>query len=237
MGLKLDDNSRSGFHYLGLGLLLILALRLGWNGLHALSYRDVANEERVFRGGYLGLESVTTVNTRYTPVVRIVSALGISCITAIILAVVSASIGHAGRTRRFRITFWLGMLALLPWVVWASLFCPPKSAFFTQDGVFLQYHRTLVADLPLPCCGTEQAIPSSEVLALYRRDGQTSPRAGTHVPEIVMRTAAGEEMVGNAWSGPEPHAYDVLALDSLSARLVHDLRQLLAMRPGRAEQP
>jgi hypothetical protein len=224
MRRQLDDNTRSALHYLLLGIALTIVLRLAWTSLYAMAYAGLSDLERPFRWGYLGLGPSAVVVASTGPVERLFTALLVAVAVAAMAALAWACTAATGRAKRFGRMFRLTALLLLPVAVWAALFAPPKSTRFTRDAVFLEYHRTFIADLPIPFSGARQGLGRGEVKDITWRQGAPVRGQAGYVAEILLRTAHGEEVIATAATDGRPDAMEKAAVDSLCARMVSEIR-------------
>lgn len=153
--MHLDDNTRSGLHYLSLGGVVLFALMLVDRWLDGF-LRPVDPALAVltpFQHGYLLGAGIRIVDAGSTRGERIAWAIVASVAAGIVLGLV---VHGLSRNRGLSLaTARLGMVLLLGWGCYAALFVPVRSFFVGRDGVLVErrYARFL-PDVPVPFTGT-----------------------------------------------------------------------------------
>jgi hypothetical protein len=195
MKWELDDNARSGFHYLVLGVLVVGVLAfLNW-GLGML-YPGIG-PGGAFSHGYLVSDEGTNLIVSST-------ARGERLATAVLLASCSALLFVASawalglvmgkmepRTLRWiaKVSFMLTLLGL----GYSALSLPPRELIGHRDGAFIIWQRTiLLNDLTIPgskrielipfyqigdvrCATTQGTLQDGVDIELIMNDGRTIP--------------------------------------------------------------
>ncbi|MBL0043570.1 MAG: hypothetical protein IPP33_03860 [Flavobacteriales bacterium] len=165
MKWELDDNARSGFHYLVLGVVVIGGFRLGF-GAYSLAYRGLPLEEVMFLHGYIGLGPGSIVVAHHSAVERLLVAVAISLLIALLSGLVFSLLFRKDQARTFRRMVVAGLIVTVPWAIWAALFAPIRSTQVLPDAILNHYRQELVFDLPMPFGHTEQLVFSGEVLRI-----------------------------------------------------------------------
>ena len=149
MKWELDDNARSGFHYLVLGLLIIglpALLFWGFDTWHAAGVNNGDLPLGVFHNGYLLFDGNTTAVADTSRGERLGYACMVSVVVSVIGALVvlpfsSASAGHAGRWT-FVVTF--------VWCSISALFLPRTCAKVTYGKLEVHQRKSLIGDITVP---------------------------------------------------------------------------------------
>ncbi|MBK9761568.1 MAG: hypothetical protein IPO90_16775 [Flavobacteriales bacterium] len=203
MKWELDDNARSGFHYLVLGVVVIGGFRLGFWGLYSLAYRGLPLEEVMFLHGYIGLGPGSIVVAHHSAVERLLVAVAISLLIALLSGLVFSLLFRKDQARTFRRMVVAGLIVTVPWAIWAALFAPIRSTQVLPDAILNHYRQELVFDLPMPFGHTEQLVFSGEVLRIECGHPDASRKDEVHRSDISMLTIHGKEVLGSAWY-PDP---------------------------------
>ena len=98
MRWQLDDNTRTGLHYLLLGIAVTLGMRLAWTFLYAVAYAGLPDGERTFRWGYLGTGPSAVVVATTGPAERLLTALFLAVVIAAVTALAWACTAAYGST-------------------------------------------------------------------------------------------------------------------------------------------
>lgn len=149
MKWELDDNARSGFHYLVLGVLLVglpSLLFWGFDTWHSAAVADGSLPLGIFHNGYILFDGVTTTVADTSRGERLayacVLAVGISALTvAALLMLRSASAWLIGR--------WIFAVAFV-WGVFSALFLPRTSATVALGALSVSQRSTLLGDITVP---------------------------------------------------------------------------------------
>lgn len=151
MKWELDDNARSGFHYLVLGLLVIalpgLVISLIDMGQTAAITGDV-HKLQVFRNGYLLDVPGKVTATFSSRGERVATGVLLACLGG---AGVSGLLWLVGqRTRHWLVGRWVS-IALLLYFAYASVRLPLRECEFSRSGIVMtRYSGIPCCDLPLP---------------------------------------------------------------------------------------
>jgi hypothetical protein len=177
MKWELDDNARSGFHYLMLGVVvvgfpsLVIFLIDLWQTVNVTA--DI-HKLQVFRNGYL-LGDPTEVTATFT-------SRGERIATAVLLAFlcggsVSGLLWLVGlRTHHWAAGRWTAT-ALFIYFVYAAVAIPQRKCTVSRNEVVMTQHLCIpFCDLPLPFSRRIDTLtfgPNREVYSLLHEDGRT----------------------------------------------------------------
>lgn len=147
--MNLDDNTRSGLHYLALGAVVVLALLLADRLIPVFggSAGDRHPALDAFQHGYLPGKGVTVVDTASTRGERLAWA-------TLLAVVLAAGCGFAARAlsgarRPALVVARTVLVAVFGWGVYAALFVPVRH-FFLRDGMVVEWRYAHLGEVPLP---------------------------------------------------------------------------------------
>lgn len=149
MKWELDDNARSGLHYLVVGVLVIgapAALLSIFDAWHARSINDGTLPLGVFHNGYILCDGDLTAVADTTRAERLAYACAIPSViaaifTAMLLLVRSGAAWRAGR--------W-AFVAAFGWCIVSALFLPRTSATVSPGLLEVHERATLAGDITWP---------------------------------------------------------------------------------------
>jgi hypothetical protein len=160
---ELDDNTRTGLHALGLGLLVIgvpvLIVQL-IDLYQTISVTTDHHTLQIFRNGYLlpqsGPQFCVATTTR-------MERIGMAALAALLA-------GGGFTVLSFPFRRWLSPWAVGRWsaavvllfFMWSALVRPPRSVLLEKDRLTIVEHPTLFGDLTLPSTTTEQLTITPE---------------------------------------------------------------------------
>lgn len=208
--MNLDDNTRSGLHYLALGIVVVLALLLAdrWIAAAGRQTADPHMALAAFQMGYLPGNGLTVVDST--------SSRGERLAWAALLAVAVATgcgLGTralSGARRPALVVARTVLVAVFGWGAYAALFVPVRH-FFLRDGMVVEWRYAHVGDLPLPFTRTIE-LHHGEVRAHAVADSGTA--CGAHFDLILE----GPTRVRLASLRPRPlHCAEDLAADRTRA--------------------
>ncbi len=152
MKLELDDNARSGFHYLVLGVAIVGALAL-LNMCLDLAFPGLGPQGAFSHGYAIADDGHATITALTTRAERMMTALLLAFLLALITAIVLLPVWRAlnGNPRwRFLAAKAVFVLGLGYWG-YAAIALPPRQFVGNRDGMFILWERdVLVNDLPWP---------------------------------------------------------------------------------------
>jgi hypothetical protein len=153
MKWELDDNARSGFHYLVFGVLVVAVLALANAALDSLHAPFGPNDS--YGHGYLIEDDGDTMIVAHTTRgERLIAGILLSFVAAIIVAGVFALLAGGRRTAESRRVFVAGRVAFfasISYFVYAALYLPPREFMGMRDSAFILWERNVILnDLPWP---------------------------------------------------------------------------------------
>ena len=202
MRWELDDNSRSGFHYLILGVLVTAALvALNW-GLDRI-YPGIG-PRGAFGHGYLiaddGVRLIVAETTRGERLAAVVLlALGVAVLWGLGAALIARALG--AHPRRPALVVGRAMfIVVFIGGAYAALFLPPREFIGRRDGMLIVWYRAeLLSDIPLPKSRIIRLVAEADVNEVHAaripvgrdrcrwmvegrmRDGTSLPLGSSHV--------------------------------------------------------
>lgn len=160
---ELDDNTRTGLHALGLGLLVIGVPVLIVQIVDMYQTISVTTDDhtlQIFRNGYLlpqsGPQFCVATTTR-------MERMGLAALAALLAGGVLAALSIPFRRwlSPWAAGRWSGALIFL-FFMWSALVRPPRSVLFRQNSLTIMEHPTLFGDLTLPSTTIEQIVVTPE---------------------------------------------------------------------------
>jgi hypothetical protein len=203
----LDDNTRSGLHFLGLGLLVVgvpvLIIALMDASQTAVVTTDAARLH-IFRNGYLlpidGPQLTLAHTTRG-------ERMGIACLAAVLLGAVIASLAWLLQLRKWH---WAigryAALITLAWSLYAAVLLPARTVAVRKDSLILTDRTTFLSDLPLPFSRREHEVRLPEVHGWSIR-----PAAHGTWTELLL-TSSADTMVVASTRASEEDVHGVIEL-------------------------
>ncbi|MCC7502031.1 MAG: hypothetical protein IT229_05860 [Flavobacteriales bacterium] len=160
---ELDDNTRTGLHALGLGLLVIGIPVLIVQFVDMYQTVSVTTDHhtlQIFRNGYLLPQSGPQFSVATTTRME---RIGMAALAALLAGGVLAVISFPFRR-------WLSPWAVGRWsasviflfFMWSALARPPRSVLVEKDSLTIVDHPTLFGDLTLPFSTMERVSVTSE---------------------------------------------------------------------------
>ena len=149
MNWEPDDNARSGFHYLVLGLLIIglpAVLLSIFDTWHARAMTDGTLPLGIFHNGYLLFDGDRTAVADTTRGERLAYA-------SVIALAVAAALTALLLLVRSRVAWLIGRWAFVPafvWCVFSALFLPRTSATITPGAMDVRERATIIGDITWP---------------------------------------------------------------------------------------
>jgi hypothetical protein len=166
MKWELDDNSRSGFHYLILGVLVTAALvALNW-GLDRL-YPGIG-PHGAFGHGYLiaddGVRLIVAETTRGERIATVaLLALGVAVLWGFGAALIARVLGADMRRWALAVVRVMFILIFIGGT-YAALFLPPGELVGRRDDMLIIWDRAeLLSDIPFPRSRTIRLVAEAEV--------------------------------------------------------------------------
>lgn len=166
MKWELDDNSRSGFHYLILGVLVTAVLvAINW-GLDLL-YPGIG-PHGAFGHGYLaeddGVRLIIAETTRGERIATVVLlALCVAVLWGLGAALIARVLGAHPRRAALAVGRAMFILVFIGGT-YAALFLPPGELIGRRDGMLIIWERAeLLSDIPLPRSRTIRLVAEAEV--------------------------------------------------------------------------
>jgi hypothetical protein len=166
MKWELDDNSRSGFHYLILGVLVTAALVvLNW-GLDQL-YPGIG-PHGAFGHGYLitdvGVRLIVADTTRGERIATVVLlAFCVAVLWGLGAALIARVLGADMRRWALAVVRAMFILVFIGGT-YAALFLPPGEFISRRDGMLIIWDRAeLLSDIPLPRSRSIRLVAEAEV--------------------------------------------------------------------------
>ncbi len=218
MGWKLDDNTRSGVHYLVLGVLVMAVLALGNTALDSLF--TPIGPDGSFGHGYLieddGDRMIVAGTTRGE---RLIAGIMLSFIAAVVIACVVALVTRGMRTAAAgwaviagRVVFFIN----ITYFIYAALYLPPREFIGMRDRMFIVWERDVIMnDLPWPREKKILLIPFAHVEEI-RSDAHEASR-GKVVHGIIVDHASERLEVGcSAETTPDDSAATIFAADRVA---------------------
>jgi len=149
MKWELDDNARSGFHYLLLGLVVIglpALLFTLFDAWHSARMEDGRLPLGIFHNGYLIFNGNTTTVADTSRGERLAFACVIAFIVAAALTALLLLVRYRGA---WLIGRWAFALAFV-WCVFSALFLPRTSATITPGAMDVRERATIIGDITWP---------------------------------------------------------------------------------------
>ena len=193
MGWKLDDNTRSGIHYLLLGVLVIgvpAALLSLFDLWHTRATTDGSLPLGVFHNGYIIFDGERTAVADTTRAERLAYACAISLalatsVTGLLVLMRSTTAWRSGR--------WTFAIAF-SWCIVSALFLPRTSATLAPGEMHVHERSTIIGDITWPFFERSSTIQWSPGDELF---GQSLPVAGISdvFRAAYYRTRAGDTLL------------------------------------------
>lgn len=213
MKWELDDNARSGFHYLMLGVLVVAVLALGNTALDHL-YSPIGPHGSYGHGYLIEDDGNSMIVAGTTRGERIATAILLAFVTGLIIACVSALLMRSMRLARSKWISITGRVAFsvsLVYFIYAALYLPPREFIGMRDDVFIVRERDVILnDVPWPERKSIILIPFQDVEKVSVDIGEGT--AGKVIHRIIIDHASESLVVGcGARTGPDDSASAIFA--------------------------
>ena len=188
--MKLDDNTRTAFHYLGLAsVLLLIVLFVAW--IFSLVTPTGDPSLLPFKQGYLLLPANTVAIAQDPLGSRLAKGFLMACMVAILLAglaaLIARSMSYTSTPWAARIGTWSFILLLL-WATISACFLPKQITTLDMAGRVLgiTHREPIIGDLTLPFAANTVEVPFERIGSIGAAFGYDGDQMCEHADMIML---------------------------------------------------